>query len=104
MGSPRSAGDAWPTPLFDPGEWTDDTSQAVVIAEVAATGVELWRPAALAALGNGLLAWYRAGAPGTGLARLALGRLQSRSWPKLAEESILDRLPGLTLSGHGSEE
>jgi len=43
-------------PLFDPGEWTDDTSQAVVIAEVAATGVELWRPAALAAVGNGLLA------------------------------------------------
>ena len=53
-------------PLFDPGEWTDDTSQAVVIAEVAATGVELRLTAALDAVGDGLLAWYRAGAPGAG--------------------------------------
>ncbi|BBU24309.1 hypothetical protein AWC32_06290 [Mycobacterium xenopi] len=32
---------------FKPGEWTDDTSMAIAIAEVAATGADLPHEAAL---------------------------------------------------------
>jgi ADP-ribosyl-[dinitrogen reductase] hydrolase len=35
---------------WEPGEWTDDTSMAIAIAEVAATGADLREPAALDAI------------------------------------------------------
>ncbi len=51
---------------FRAGEWTDDTSLAVVIAEVAAGKADLRTPEALTAIGEGFLAWFREGAPGAG--------------------------------------
>ncbi|WP_349826582.1 ADP-ribosylglycohydrolase family protein [Brevibacterium litoralis] len=42
---------------FAPGEWTDDTAQAVAIARVAATGADLRSPAARTAIAEGFLAW-----------------------------------------------
>lgn len=47
---------------FAPGEWTDDTAQAVAIAEVAATGADLRSDAALTAVAQRLADWY-AGEP-----------------------------------------
>ena len=43
---------------FAPGEWTDDTSMTVAIAEVAATGVDLRTPAGLDAVAAGFVRWY----------------------------------------------
>lgn len=43
---------------FAPGEWTDDTAQAVAIARVAATGADLRTPAALDAVAAGFAEWY----------------------------------------------
>ena len=38
---------------FAPGEWTDDTSQAVAIAQVVALGEDLRAPVALDAIAEG---------------------------------------------------
>ena len=43
---------------FAPGEWTDDTSMAVVVAEVAATGADLRTDDALDAIARGFRRWY----------------------------------------------
>lgn len=43
---------------FAPGEWTDDTSQAVAIAQVAALGLDLRTPEALDAIAQGFMRWY----------------------------------------------
>lgn len=42
-----------------PGEWTDDTSMAIAIAEVAATGADLRTPAALDAIAARWAGWAR---------------------------------------------
>ena len=42
---------------FAPGEWSDDTSMAMAIAEVAATGADLTTAEALDAVAEGLLSW-----------------------------------------------
>ncbi|GAB4011472.1 ADP-ribosylglycohydrolase family protein [Nocardioides ultimimeridianus] len=52
---------------FAPGEWTDDTSMAVVIAEVAATGADLREPAALDAIARGFRRWYDGGPADIGI-------------------------------------
>ncbi len=52
---------------LEPGEWTDDTSMTIAIAEIAATGVDLRTDPALDAIGDRFLEWYRLGAPGIGL-------------------------------------
>lgn len=44
---------------FAPGEWTDDTSMAVAIAEVAATGADLRSEAALDGVVARWLEWSR---------------------------------------------
>lgn len=46
---------------FAPGEWTDDTSQAVAIARVAAAGVDLRTPEALTQIAQGFADWYAGG-------------------------------------------
>lgn len=46
---------------FSPGEWTDDTSQAVVIARAAATGIDLRTPEALTQVAQGFADWYAGG-------------------------------------------
>lgn len=43
---------------FAAGEWTDDTSMAVAIAEVAATGADLRATEALDAIARGFRRWY----------------------------------------------
>ena len=42
---------------WEPGEWTDDTSMAIAIAEVAATGADLREEEALDALTRGWHEW-----------------------------------------------
>lgn len=43
---------------FAPGEWTDDTAQAVAIARVSATGADLRTAEALDAVAQGFAAWF----------------------------------------------
>jgi ADP-ribosylglycohydrolase len=43
---------------FAPGEWSDDTSMAVAVARVAATGADLRSTPALDAIAEGFLEWY----------------------------------------------
>ncbi|MFT4126780.1 MAG: ADP-ribosylglycohydrolase family protein [Gordonia sp. (in: high G+C Gram-positive bacteria)] len=43
---------------YAPGEWSDDTSMAMAITEVAATGVRLTSDDALDAVAAGFLRWY----------------------------------------------
>jgi ADP-ribosylglycohydrolase len=43
---------------FAPGEWSDDTSMVVAIAEVAATGADLTTDDALDAIATNFLRWY----------------------------------------------
>ncbi|GAB3863190.1 hypothetical protein GCM10028801_30230 [Nocardioides maradonensis] len=52
---------------FAPGEWTDDTSMAVVIAEVAATGADLRTPEGLDAIAAGFRRWYDGGPADIGI-------------------------------------
>jgi ADP-ribosyl-[dinitrogen reductase] hydrolase len=51
---------------FAPGEWSDDTSMACVIAEVAATGADLRTSEALDAVADGFLRWYDSHPPDIG--------------------------------------
>ncbi len=51
---------------FAPGEWSDDTSMAVAIAEVAATGADLTSSEALTAIAHGFLRWYDSNPPDIG--------------------------------------
>lgn len=52
---------------FAPGEWTDDTAQAVAIARVAATGADLRSPAALDAIAAGFADWFAGGPADVGV-------------------------------------
>lgn len=52
---------------FAPGEWSDDTSMAVAVAEVAATGADLRTQEALDEIGRGFLRWYASGPPDVGI-------------------------------------
>jgi len=52
---------------FAPGEWSDDTSMALAIARVAATGADLNSPEALDAIAAGFVEWYAAGPPDIGI-------------------------------------
>lgn len=52
---------------FAPGEWTDDTAQAMAIAEVAATGADLREPTSLDAIAGGFDRWWRGGPPDVGV-------------------------------------
>lgn len=52
---------------FAPGEWTDDTAQAVAIAEVAATGADLRTDAALGGIAQRFADWYAGHPPDIGI-------------------------------------
>ncbi|MCH1867428.1 ADP-ribosylglycohydrolase family protein [Nocardioides sp. CFH 31398] len=52
---------------FAPGEWTDDTAQAMAIARVAATGVDLRSTEALDAIAAGFAEWYAGGPSDVGI-------------------------------------
>ncbi|MGC4960939.1 ADP-ribosylglycohydrolase family protein [Gordonia sp. DT101] len=51
---------------FAPGEWSDDTSMAMAIAEVAATGADLTTDDALDAIADNFLRWYDGNPPDVG--------------------------------------
>ncbi len=51
---------------FAPGEWSDDTSMALAIALVAATGADLTSDDALDAVGEKFLRWFDGGPPDVG--------------------------------------
>lgn len=46
---------------FAPGEWTDDTSMALAVAQAAAEGHNLRSPAGLDAVADGFAAWFAEG-------------------------------------------
>lgn len=52
---------------FAPGEWTDDTDQAMAIARVAATGLDLRTPEALDQIAAGFLEWFATGPADVGI-------------------------------------
>ena len=52
---------------FAPGEWTDDTAQAMAIAEVAATGADLREEDALDEVAQRFADWYAEGPPDVGI-------------------------------------
>ncbi|GAB2855016.1 ADP-ribosylglycohydrolase family protein [Nocardioides pacificus] len=65
--------EGWPAMIggglggFAPGEWTDDTAQAVAIARVAATGADLRSEEALDAIAQGFADWYAGHPPDVGI-------------------------------------
>src|SRR5688500_8875563 len=63
---------------FAPGEWTDDTAQAVAIARVAATGVDLRSEEALDAIAAGFAEWYADGPADVGIQTSAVLRRAGR--------------------------
>lgn len=59
---------------YAPGEWSDDTQMAVVVARAAATGADLRGADALDGVAEGFLSWARAGASDIGVqTRAVLG-------------------------------
>ena len=67
---------------FAPGEWSDDTSMAVAIAEVAATGADLTSDDALDAIASGFVRWYIDGPPDIGIqTSTVLSRVAERTAP-----------------------
>ena len=50
-----------------PGQWSDDTEMACVIAQVAASGADLRTPASLDAIADGFLGWYATNPPDVGI-------------------------------------
>ena len=63
---------------FAPGEWTDDTAQAVAIARVAATGADLRTSEALDAIAAGFAEWYAGNPPDVGIQTGAVLRRAGR--------------------------
>jgi ADP-ribosyl-[dinitrogen reductase] hydrolase len=63
---------------FAPGEWSDDTSMAVCIAQVVAEGADLTEDVSLDRIALGFLRWYGDGPPDIGVQTSAvLGRSAS---------------------------
>jgi ADP-ribosylglycohydrolase/protein-tyrosine phosphatase len=65
---------------WEPGEWTDDTAQAVAIADVTATGT-----IDLDAIGRGFLAWFAAGPKDVGISTGAVLRAAGGDPTRLRE-------------------
>lgn len=64
---------------FAPGEWTDDTAQAMAIARVAATDVDLRTSEGLTAIAQGFAAWYAGGPADVGIQTSAVLSLAGRA-------------------------
>ena len=64
---------------FAPGEWTDDTDQAVAIARVAATGVDLRNAPALDRIAAGFSEWMGTGPADVGIQTSSVLRSAGRS-------------------------
>lgn len=69
-----------------PGQWSDDTEMAAVIAQVAATGADLRDEHALEQVAQGFVTWFRQGPPDVGIqTRQLLGDVLDRPGPVAAE-------------------
>jgi ADP-ribosyl-[dinitrogen reductase] hydrolase len=81
---------------FAPGEWTDDTSMAICIAEVTATGT-----VDLEAIGDRFLAWAQDNPPDVGVStRRVLGRARSgRDLPEVAARYFAEHPKGAAGNG-----
>lgn len=77
---------------FAPGEWTDDTAQAVAIAEVAATGADLRTEATLDRVAQRFADWYAANPPDVGIQTRAVleaaGRHPSAATMRAAADAV----------------
>ncbi len=90
---------------YEPGEYSDDTQMQVCIAEVAALGGDLRDEAALDAVAERFLRWYREGATDMGLQTAgvlaATARAGGLSADMFASSADLHRKTGRT-AGNGS--
>lgn len=76
---------------YAPGQWSDDTEMASVIAEVAATGADLRTDEALDRIAAGFLRWYDHGPPDIGIqTSTVLGGLPADASAAAMHESAAD--------------
>ena len=103
--------DGWPAMIggglggFAPGEWTDDTAQAMAIARVAATGADLRTPAALDAVASGFAEWYASGPADVGIQTgqvLRLAGVDATARQMAAAAETVHRQSGGRSAGNGS--
>ena len=89
---------------FARGEWTDDTSQAVAIARIAATGLDLRSPEALSQIAQGFADWYAGGPADIGIQTSAVLRLAGRhpSGVEMAEAACQVHEQSGRSAGNGS--
>ncbi len=74
---------------FAPGEWTDDTSMAVAVAEAAAAGLDLRFAEGLDAVAAGFARWYAEGPKDVGvLTSAVLSRAGARSGTPAAADLV----------------
>jgi ADP-ribosyl-[dinitrogen reductase] hydrolase len=80
---------------FAPGEWTDDTAQAVAIAQVAATGADLRTDAALTAVARRFADWFADDPADVGIHTRAVlasaGRTPTADVMRAAAQAVHDR-------------
>jgi len=90
---------------FAPGEWTDDTAQAVAIARVAAEGLDLRSAPALDAVAAGFAQWYAEGPADVGIQTsqvLALAGPAASAEEMTAAAATVHRRNGGRSAGNGS--
>ena len=88
---------------YAPGEWSDDTQMAVVIARVAATGADLTSRTALDAIANGFIDWLASAASDVGVQTRAVltSVARHRGEPGVSERMRRAGLPqGLRRAQH----
>ncbi len=90
---------------YAPGQWSDDTEMAGVIARIAADGADLRDPAALDQVADGFLDWYAAGPADIGnqtRAVLSGGRPGPGSAVRLGEQAAAWHARTGRSAGNGS--
>jgi ADP-ribosylglycohydrolase len=91
------------TLAWEPGEWTDDTSMAIVIAEVAARGGDLRAEPAQDAIVASWANWAKT-APDVGnQTRLVLGAVEERSGVPVSAELVADPFRAGAAGAPGAE-
>lgn len=88
-----------------PGQWSDDTEMACVIAQIAATGTDLRSSAALDAIADGFLRWYADSPPDVGAqTRQVLRAVSPGAGSAARMTSVANDLHGRTgkTAGNGS--
>ncbi|WP_353649590.1 ADP-ribosylglycohydrolase family protein [Nakamurella sp. A5-74] len=88
---------------WEPGEWTDDTSMAIAIAEIAATGADLRDTAAHDAIVRRWVAWAKTATDVGIQTRAVLSRVDD-SWPAASAREYAQRQfeQGARSAGNGS--